>query len=318
VVIYRAQKAGFGRDLDLHFERTPLPINALKAGGLLLWALARFDVFHFNWGSSLLDYPRWGLSHLDIPLLKRLGKRVVVTYQGSDARNIERAIAAFPVPYEEAREAAAHLLGSDGERHRRVANIARWADSTFVLNPDLCRDVPAAELLPYASVDVRGVEPIGPRDGDTLRVGHAPTHRGLKGTRYVVAACEALRARGVRLELDLIEDVTRDEVLERLRRVDVFVDQLLLGWYGAVAVEAMALGLPVLCHLNEDDLRNAVPWRDTIPIVRTSPATLAGDLERLHLEPEERRRHAIASRRFAEERHDPLRVAARVIERYRP
>jgi hypothetical protein len=317
VVVYRAQRAGFGRDIDMHFERTPLPLNALKAGGLLFWSLARFDVFHFNWGSSLLDYPRWGLGHLDLPLLKRLGKRVVVTFQGSDARNIERATAAFPVPRTEARQAAAHLLGGDAERQHRVENVARWADAVYVLNPDLCRDVPEAELLPYASVDVRAIEPIEPQDSRPLRVGHAPTHRGLKGTRYVIAACELLRDRGLSIELDLIEGVPHREVLDRLRRLDVFVDQLLLGWYGAAAVEAMALGLPVLCHLNEDDLANAVPWRDTIPIVRTSPATLARDLERLACDPAARRRHAAEGRRFVEERHDPARVAAAVIERYR-
>lgn len=317
VVVYRAHEAGFGSDVDLHFERTPLPFNALKAGGLLLWALARFDVFHFNWGSSLLDYPRSGLDHLDLPLLKRLGKRVVVTYPGSDARNMERAVAAFPVAAGEARQAAAHLLGSDAERRRRIENVTRRADATFVLNPDLCRDVPGAELLPYASVDFRCFEPLPPRAEGRLRIGHAPTHRGLKGTRYVIAACETLRSRGVQFELDLIEGVSHDEAQERLRRVDLFVDQLLLGWYGAVAVEAMALGLPVLCYLDEEDLRHSVPWRDTIPIVRTSPATLADDLERLLLDPTERRQRAVAGRRFVEERHDPVQVAARVIERYR-
>jgi len=36
---------------------------------------------------------------------------------------------------------------------------------------------------------------------------------------------------------------------------DLLVDQLLTGWYGAVAVEMMALGKPVVCYLREDDLK---------------------------------------------------------------
>ena len=47
--------------------------------------------------------------------------------------------------------------------------------------------------------------------------------------------------------------MTHGEALGRLAAADLVVDQLVLGWYGAVAVEAMALGRPVLAYIREDE-----------------------------------------------------------------
>ena len=69
----------------------------------------------------------------------------------------------------------------------------------------------------------------------------------------MIEAVEALSVGGLKLKLDLIEGVPRANVLERLARADVVVDQLVLGWYGGLAVEAMALGRPVLGKICEDE-----------------------------------------------------------------
>ena len=135
-----------------------------------------------------------------------------------------------------------------------------------------------------ASVDPRQVEPVGAPDGRELVVAHAPTDRDVKGTRHVVEAVDSLRSEGVALRLDLIEGVTRSEVLERLAAADLVVDQLLMGWYGAFAVEAMAIGRPVFAHIREEEPEDN-PFGDALPIVRSSAATLAQELRALASRP---------------------------------
>lgn len=44
----------------------------------------RYDVFHFNFGSTLLDFPRVGMGLFELPMIQR--KRLAVTYNGCDAR----------------------------------------------------------------------------------------------------------------------------------------------------------------------------------------------------------------------------------------
>ena len=83
---------------------------------------------------------------------------------------------------------------------------------------------------------------------------HAPSHRGAKGTAFVLAAAEQLRTEGYRFELELIEGLARDKAIERYAACDVVIDQLLAGWYGGLGVEAMALGKPVVAYIREGDL----------------------------------------------------------------
>jgi glycosyltransferase involved in cell wall biosynthesis len=90
----------------------------------------------------------------------------------------------------------------------------------------------------------------------------------------------------------------------------VVVDQLLLGWYGGFAVEAMALAKPVVCAI--DDAAN--PFGAQLPVVRATPATLADRIRELATAPERRREIGLACRRFAETVHDPRTVARQVLD----
>lgn len=112
-----------------------------------------------------------------------------------------------------------------------------------------------------------------------LRVAHAPNHRHFKGTDHLIAAVDALRARGVAVELDLIEGLTNDEALARYRACDVVFDQCLIGFHGFFALEAMALGKPVLCFLRDPQADLLAPLE--CPIINITPDTIAQALESL-------------------------------------
>ena len=67
-------------------------------------------------------------------------------------------------------------------------------------------------------------------------------------------AADRLQREGVPFDLELIENLPNAEATRRYRDADLVVDQLLAGWYGGFAVEAMALGKPVIAYLRESDL----------------------------------------------------------------
>ena len=183
------------------------------------------------------------------------------------------------------------------------------ADRVLYLNPDLGRWAPGAEFFPYANVDPRAVEPAPWTDREELVVVHAPTDRSIKGTRHVVDAVERLRAEGAPVRLDLIEGLTHDQVRARTAAADVVVDQLMIGWYGGFAVEAMALGRPLVCFIREEEN----PFGAALPIVRASPSTLVERLRELLRDPARRREAGQAGRRFVEREHDPRTLARRAL-----
>ena len=102
--------------------------------------------------------------------------------------------------------------------------------------------------------------------------------------------------------------------MDRISRADLFVDQLLAGWYGGAAVEAMLAEVPVVAYIRDRDLRRVPgPLRRELPVFSATPHTVAsvlGDLlarGRGWLRDQGRK-----SRAFAARHHDP-RVAARLV-----
>jgi glycosyltransferase involved in cell wall biosynthesis len=239
--------------------------------------LPRTDVFHFYFGLTLVP------KSLQFPLLRATRRRSVMHFLGSDIRGRPAEELAW------ARRAGARVVGS--------YDAVRW--------------VPGAEVIP-PGIDLRAFEPSPPSDSPRPLVVHAPSSRRRKGTEHVVAACERLG-----LELDVVEGLHHEEARERYRRADVVVDQLNAGWYGLFAIEAMALGKPVLTFLHEEAVhRTEQAFGVQVPLVATSRETLADDLGRLAGDPAERRRIGAAGRAYVERVHDADLVADRLLGLY--
>jgi hypothetical protein len=88
----------------------------------------------------------------------------------------------------------------------------------------------------------------------------------VKGTDVLLAACDDLKSLGFDFDVRLVERVARREALQIYRNADIVVDQFCMGAYGLFALEAMALGKPVLCYLDHETLSEPV-WNH--PFVNT-------------------------------------------------
>jgi glycosyltransferase involved in cell wall biosynthesis len=205
-----------------------------------------------------------------------------------------------------------HFLGSD-IRGKTPAELAygQRANAQIVGSFDALRWVPDAEMIP-PGIDLRPFTPVPPSDRERPLVVHAPSNRERKGTAHVISACERLG-----LELDIVEGVPHDEARERYARADIVVDQLNAGWHGIFAVEAMALGKPVVTHLKPDVVEQAeTAYGVKVPIVPATKETIVEALRLLVESPAERRRIGAESRTYVERVHDIDRIAARLIDVY--
>ena len=238
---------------------------------------ARFDVFHFYFGLTLVP------KRLQFPLLRALRRKSVMHFLGSDIRGRPPAELAW------AARAGACIVGS--------YDAARW--------------VPDADVIP-PGIDLEDVVPIPPTDRERPIVVHAPSSRRRKGTEHVIAACEQLD-----VDLELIEGLHHDEAFARYRSADVVVDQLNAGWYGVFAIEAMALGKPVVTFLHDEAVaRTEQAFGVTVPIVSATKDTLVDRLRPLVEDAAERRRLGAASRAYVERVHDADVVADRLLDVY--
>ena len=170
---------------------------------------------------------------------------------------------------------------------------------------------PEAHVVP-PGLRLADFTPVSPSDNPRPLVVHAPSNREKKGTRYVIEACEALE-----VELDIVEGVPHVEARERYARADIVVDQLNAGWHGVFALEAMALGKPVVAHLDPETVdRSADGYGVRIPIVPATKDTLTEALRPLVESPPLRRELGEASRAYVEQVHDIDRIADRLLAIY--
>jgi glycosyltransferase involved in cell wall biosynthesis len=283
----------FERGFDVNLElrdtgrKSSIPFNLRKQLRAFAWAVPRFDIFHFHAGLTLL--PR----RLNLPTLRALRKGIVFQSWGSDLRSRP----ASDVQY--LRAAGSVIVGS--YLTRRLAPRGPW---------------PEYDVVPPAIV-LTDWQPAPTEPGDVLRVAHAPSKRAVKGTDAVLAAIQSLRSRGVAIELDLIEGVPNREARLRYAAADVVIDQLRIGWYGMLAIEAMALAKPVVVHLDEQAAAETdEAFGLELPLVRASEQTLAdvlaGLVEQRDSLPELGRR----SREYVENVHAHTKVAQHVLEIY--
>jgi glycosyltransferase involved in cell wall biosynthesis len=239
--------------------------------------LPRTDVFHFYFGLTLV--PR----SLQFPLLRAAGRRSVIHFLGSDIRGKSPEELAF------GRRAGAQIVGS--------YDALQWVPEAVVVPP---------------GVDLAAFRPGPPSDRRRPVVVHAPSSRRRKGTEHVIAACAKLD-----VELDLVEGLHHEEARLRYERADIVIDQLNAGWYGIFAVEAMALGKPVVTFLHEEAVRRTEEaFGVEVPIVSATNETLAERLRPLVDSPAERRRIGASSRAYVERIHDVDWNADRLLDLY--
>jgi glycosyltransferase involved in cell wall biosynthesis len=239
--------------------------------------LPQTDVFHFYFGLTLVP------KRLQFPILRALRKKSVFHFLGSDIRGKSPAELAY----------------------------GRYADAQVVGSYDAIRWVPEAEVIP-PGVDLTRIQPEPPSHRARPLIVHAPSSRRRKGTEAVIAACEGLEA-----DLDLVEGLRHDEAFERYRAADIVVDQLNAGWYGIFAIEAMALGKPVVTYLHDEAVRRTEEaFGVEVPIVSATKETLRDRLTPLVADSELRRRLGAASRAYVERVHDLEQATDRLLALY--
>jgi len=128
----------------------------------------------------------------------------------------------------------------------------------------------------------------------------------------VIAACEQLP-----VELEIVEGLHHDEARRRYERADIVVDQLNAGWYGLFAIEAMALGKPVVTFLHDEAVaRTEEAFQTELPVVSATAETLTDRLRPLVEDAAERRRIGALSRTYVEQIHDADKIADRLLDIY--
>jgi len=268
----------------------------------------KYNTFHFYYGTSL--FPRqW-----DLPLYRIFGKKVIMHYLGNDVQGYMKSIEKYrwtnmpsfigdndPVEY-------------DSRISERLKYETKYVNLQCVCAPCYSEFVPGSIVIPLA-IDLRHYNFEKYPDNQTFIIVHAPSSRGFKGTDYIVSAIQKLVDEGYSLEFRLIENMSNSKLKEEYKKADLFIDQIMAGWYGMAAIEAMAIGRPVVSYIRESYFRY-IDYGDRIPVITANPDTIYDTIKNHLINRSRLPEIGLASRHFVEEVHDLKKVAPKVLQLY--
>jgi len=265
---YYPSYLGYQNDLTISFDGCKTDEEAVeKINVFAKNAIKEYDLFHFHFGTSLT------LSNMDLPLLKMLGKKVIMNYWGSEVRRYSIAKQYNP---------SVKVKNYDEEQIiATLKTVAKSVDHCIVADWELYLYVsdffPNVHFLPIA-VDVTKYKPIKKKHGNKRPlIVHAPTHQEVKGTKYIIQAVKELKEK-YDFDFQLVEGLHHEEAKKIYQQADIIIDQLLIGSYGVFAIESMAMEKTVISWIS-DYMKEKYP--EDLPIVKANSETIKSVLEDL-------------------------------------
>jgi hypothetical protein len=195
-----------------------LAMKTTYRAALLVNVIAAYDVVLLTGGSSFFR-------GRELPLLRRVGKRVVVVFAGSDHRpaflngRLLRTMSTDEI-IEDARRT--HRYVRLAERHA-TAVVAASCSAQFHRRPFVLFMALGVPFEPAADEESRRAPVF---TGRGIRILHSPSDPISKGTPVVRELIARLRAEGIQIDFVEITDRPHSEVLAALSECDFAVDEL--------------------------------------------------------------------------------------------
>ena len=341
-VAYEDHRFSYMPDVLLWKSEQGMVRREMKRISSVFRAALGYEVIHFNFGTTMampsLPLSKSGaslslrfvrelhflfselLQILEVRLLILLRRRVVITFQGDDARQGDVSRAIFDESIALHVQSDYYNSRTDRIKRRRIRRLSNLTNSIYYVNPDLAHFLPAtAKFIPYCHIDVDGKAPSTKnRKTNRVHIVHAPSHQAAKGTDVIVENLKKMKDDGHPIEFTLLEDIPHTELGDFLLGVDLLIDQLYAGWYGGIAVEALCRGVPVMTFLRHADF-SAIPEQmaEDLPMIAVNSADLSEALSRfLALEDRELNELQSCGIRYAAKWHDPKKVATEYAQHY--
>jgi hypothetical protein len=316
-----------GYNVDYCFSNNSIPPTGIsrhriKAKILLksLNMIGRYDIYHFFMFKSLLSH-----HNFDLPLLKLTGAKILMEACGDEIRLPSIAQKVNPYLKRLYKENPKDLFinsfynGDQSKVENRLRYVGKYVKTAISPDEEL-----EPYLLPYFDNVVRSRQPINikqlkpqyykERNGP-VRVLYRPSQGSIKGSHWVLPIIEELKYQRSDIEFVIPSELLpKSQFLKLIEKCDVVIDQFCLGSYGALTLEAMALGKAVISYIREDLIEK---YPAPPPIFSRGIDYLKSDLLFLANNRDAICAKGVASRDYVEKYHDHTKISENLIEIYK-
>jgi len=259
------------------------------------------NVFHFHFGTSLT------MNYSDLPLLKDLGKKTFMQHWGSDVRLY--SVASKYNPYVKVK------VANEKDITDRLEFLGKYIDTCIVSDGELyeyVKDFYKNVFFIKQAIDIQKYTIKTKEKKKELCIVHAPTSPEIKGTESVLKVIEELRYKYT-FNFKLVQGMSHTQAKKIYEEADIVIDQLRIGSYGLLSIEAMAMGKTVLCYIS-DPMKDKYPKE--LPIISANPDNLKDKLEYLIINKDMLEKTGENGRAFVERYHDSNIIAKNLLKLY--
>lgn len=297
---YSFNKHIFGYETDLIIEYSSNRfLRVLQKISIILKLLIRYKYFIFDSASTLLPAQR------DIKIFRFFGKRCMMIFTGCDIRLPVKVEKYKWNPCRNCTDEYKNFVGCIIETKPAMISMAEKNFDIILSAEEAAGSLNRQYHPALFPVDLEKFRYTGTNPGKKLKILHAPSHPEYKGTKYIIETIEKLKGE-FEFEFNIVNNVTAEELYKEIERSDLVIDQMLVGFYGLLSIESMAMGKPVVCYIRED-ISAISP--EEMPVINANPDNLYQVLKKILSDPSLLIDTGIRSREYVEKYHDAKFIA---------
>ena len=236
---------------DFQLRPSLVPMVRVLQEMWVLWRIVvKYEVIHCHFMITL-SKTGW-----ELPLLKRMGRKVVVNFRGCDIRSRELNMRMHPdMNICQRCDYAPHYPCQSAEVLHRRRLAEKYGDLVLVTTPDLqdfVRD--SIHFTFFCPEELINTQPLSfkntiERSRWPFRIFHTTTHPGIEGTLEIQDTIDRLRRKGYDIEFVFLTGVPFESVLEECAKADVSIGKMKMGYYANSQIESMLLGVPSITYV---------------------------------------------------------------------
>lgn len=298
---------GISKNKNIVFKSFFYLVSCTFSFILFSWALFKFDVFIFSFGSSFLNY-------LDLPILKLFNKKIIFIFFGSDSRPVYIDDQILKHEY-----SIGKLINKISRQKSGLQIIEKYADIIISHPPSsqfhekkiiqwLIIGIPKKYIF---STDNESV-----CENSKIRILHAPSDPIAKGTEKIRKSIQELKEKGYEIEYVEITGKPHSTVIDELKKCDFVIDQIYSDTPMAMfATEAAWYGKSsVVGGYYADYIHNDIPQEIIPPTLYCHPDKIKDSIEKMIVDESFRKNLGKRSMKFVQENWSPEMVAKRYLK----
>lgn len=216
---------------------------------LIFWGIvAKYEIIHSHFMIMLTD-TGW-----ELPLLKKMGRRIVIHYRGCEARDREKNIRLHPdLNICQECDYGAYCEANETIKKRRML-AKKYGDLFLCTTPDMKDFIPDAIHLPFFApeIDYNNYKASSYSRKDAIKIVHVTNHPGIEGTKEIQRAIDNLITEGYKIDFVFLQSVAHDVVFKELVSADLSIGKMRMGYYANAQIESMIMGVPAVTYVRPE------------------------------------------------------------------